>query len=99
MMASLWSVDDAATSLMMEDFYAHLWGEKLTPMEALRRAQRTILDHPEKVDKKRAALATVRGAQTKAPKAKAERATVRTAKPQRSTPKLWAAFVLSGGFR
>jgi CHAT domain-containing protein len=47
-MASLWIVDDAATSLMMEDFYAHLWGEKLTPMEALRRAQRTILDHPEK---------------------------------------------------
>ncbi len=98
-MASLWSVDDAATSLMMEDFYAHLWGEKLTPMEAMRRAQRTILDHPEKVDQKRAALATVRGAETKGPKAKAAPPKVKTAKPRRSTPDLWAAFVLSGGLR
>ena len=46
-----------------------------------------------------AALATVRGAQTKAPRARAARPKVRAAQPQRSTPDLWAAFVLSGGFR
>ena len=37
--------------------------------------------------------------QTKAPRARAARPKVRAAQPQRSTPDLWAAFVLSGGFR
>jgi CHAT domain-containing protein/tetratricopeptide (TPR) repeat protein len=38
-LASLWSVEDRATSKLMEKFYRHLLGERLTPAEALRRAQ------------------------------------------------------------
>jgi CHAT domain-containing protein/Flp pilus assembly protein TadD len=38
-LASLWSVEDRATSKLMEKFYRHLLGERLPPAEALRRAQ------------------------------------------------------------
>jgi len=38
-LASLWSVEDRATSKLMEKLYRHLLGERLPPAEALRRAQ------------------------------------------------------------
>jgi CHAT domain-containing protein len=38
-LASLWSVDDRATSLLMERFYRHMISGGLSPAEALRQAQ------------------------------------------------------------
>ncbi len=42
--ASLWKVDDAATAALMTRFYEHLWGENLSPHEAMRQAQLEMLD-------------------------------------------------------
>jgi CHAT domain-containing protein/tetratricopeptide (TPR) repeat protein len=41
--ASLWSVDDAQTRLLMSRFYALLWEQRRPPLEALRQAQLEIL--------------------------------------------------------
>jgi CHAT domain-containing protein len=41
--ASLWKVDDRRTAALMERFYAHLWTEGLSPLEALRKAQLHLL--------------------------------------------------------
>ena len=40
--ASLWKVSDRATAHLMDRFYAALFGEKLAPAEALRKAQREL---------------------------------------------------------
>ena len=42
--ASLWKVDDAATAALMTRFYEHLWVEKRSPIESLRRAQLDMLE-------------------------------------------------------
>ena len=44
--ASLWKVDDAATTVLMEQFYTNLWSKKLPKLEALRQAQLTVLNNP-----------------------------------------------------
>src|SRR5262249_58879796 len=50
---SLWSVQDAATAELMEEFYKRLWGkEKVSRLEALRQAQIAILRDPERVRKR-----------------------------------------------
>lgn len=41
--ASLWSVDDAATSVLMKNFYQNLSSRDTTKAEALRQAQLTVL--------------------------------------------------------
>src|SRR5262249_13593553 len=56
LVASLWSVDDAATSVLIEEFYAHLWQKQLSKLEALRQAQLTVLRHPERVEQRRREL-------------------------------------------
>ena len=45
--ASLWSVDDQATSLLMTKFYQELANSKITKSEALRRAQLAVLKQDE----------------------------------------------------
>jgi CHAT domain-containing protein len=45
--ASLWKVDDAATSALMQRFYDEHWGKDRPPLEALRRAQLSLLDAPD----------------------------------------------------
>jgi CHAT domain-containing protein len=52
LIASLWSVNDAGTSLLMEEFYTNVWAKKLPKLEALRQAQLTVLRHPEQVAKR-----------------------------------------------
>jgi CHAT domain-containing protein len=53
-MVSLWHVDDAATLVLMEEFYKRLWDkdQPLPPAQALRQAQLTVLHHPERVFQK-----------------------------------------------
>jgi CHAT domain-containing protein len=112
LVASLWSVNDAGTSILMEEFYSNLWTRKLPKLEALRQAQLAVLRHPERVAKradelrqqlaKRGVPADVLASrgfdwkEEKLPDAAAG-STVSTAR--RSHPALWAAFVLSGDYR
>ena len=47
LLSSLWSVNDAATIELMEEFYSRLWGkEKISRLEALRQAQLALLRTP-----------------------------------------------------
>ena len=73
----------------MQIFYAKMWREKNTPLEALRQAQLTIYHHPELI----AELGADRGridfsktALLQPPQSSA----------QKADPSVWAAFVLSG---
>ncbi len=95
--ASLWSVDDAATSVLMERFYHHLWKEKRPTLEALRRAQIDVLRGPELVEARAAQLrkelgeSSVRGVGKEALRLPGG--------ARRSPPAWWGAFVLSGDWR
>jgi CHAT domain-containing protein len=98
--ASLWKVDDAATTVLMEQFYDNLWTKKLHKLEALRQAQLTVLKDPELVTNRRAELAKERGigeAAVKLPEG--GRVAAPNPRDARSDPSLWAAFVLSGDVR
>jgi CHAT domain-containing protein len=90
--ASLWKVDDAATSLLMEELYANLWQKKLPKLEALRQAQLTVLKNPALVRKRAEELkkAGLRAPEDAEPLPKAGPAEAR------SHPALWAAFVSYG---
>jgi CHAT domain-containing protein len=90
--ASLWSVNDAATAALMAKFYHELWINKKSIIDALREAQLTIYFHPELIPD----LAGERGA-PKLKEAVAVRAgSVSDGAKTRADTKLWAAFVLSG---
>jgi CHAT domain-containing protein len=108
LVASLWSVDDAATSVLMEEFYKNLWDRKLPKLKALQQAQLTVLRNPALIEKRHAALraelakrdpgATVglRGP------AKVQIVVSDGGKPtevHRSSPVYWAGFVLSGDIK
>jgi CHAT domain-containing protein len=101
---SLWSVSDAATSVLMEEFYHNLWHKRLTRLKALRQAQLAVLRDPGRVEAraeqlqhelaKEGPVVALRGGSKKAVSLPAgghidER-------PRRSHPAYWAAFVLSG---
>jgi CHAT domain-containing protein len=109
---SLWSVSDAATSVLMEEFYKRLWGKPDAPareskLEALRQAQLFVLNNPEGV---LARAKELRGELVKrgvSEEALAARGLGKQAlalpvggKGQaRSYPAWWAAFVLAGDWR
>jgi CHAT domain-containing protein len=96
--ASLWKVDDAATLLLMEEFYANLWQKKLPKLEALRQAQLTVLRNPDQIDQRRQQLdqeLARRGLKLDQIKALPNGGKIQG----RSHPALWAAFVLSGDLR
>jgi CHAT domain-containing protein len=108
---SLWSVSDAATSVLMEEFYANLWQKRLSRAEALRQAQLTVLRNPAQVaERDRALYRELADRGVPRELLSARRGVSRTgdsgAEPdasgrdvKRSHPALWAAFVLSGEFR
>jgi CHAT domain-containing protein len=83
--ASLWSVNDEATGLLIAEFYRNLWEKKLPKGEALRQAQLKML---------RGELVPV------AAPADGARGLKRPEAPRDyRNPYYWAAFVLSGDWR
>src|SRR5262249_52559214 len=99
-LTSLWSISDAATSVLMEQFYQRLWsGKKVTKLEALRQAQLYVLRNPAEVRKRIAQLRVVlvrRGVveaelESRGLERKAVQLRPGTAPPQRSHPAWWAA--------
>jgi tetratricopeptide (TPR) repeat protein/CHAT domain-containing protein len=98
LVTSLWSVNDAATSVLMEEFYTNLWQKKMTKLEALRQAQLTVLRDPEKVEARARELSkelAQRGGGKLAGDLPNE-GRVAPGQPRRSPPAWWAAFILSG---
>jgi CHAT domain-containing protein/Tfp pilus assembly protein PilF len=92
--ASLWKVDDQATAALMALFYDKMWRQKLPALAALREAQLTLYNYPERIG----ALAQERGPNfdkvvrlgtgpQKGPKPRPG---------HRAPAKLWAGFILSG---
>jgi CHAT domain-containing protein len=103
LVASLWSVNDAATSVLMEQFYANLWrqGKPLGKLEALRQAQLFVLKNPDRVLERSRELARggLAADRPRGPKGDAvEIIDDGKAGPavRRSPASWWAAFVLSG---
>jgi CHAT domain-containing protein/tetratricopeptide (TPR) repeat protein len=85
-------VNDAAASVLMEEFYTNLWQRKLSPLEALRLAKFAVRDHPERVFKRWDELAAKR------PRGLSEipeKLSSGGRAPERSPAAWWAGFVLS----
>ncbi len=97
--ASQWSVSDAATSVLMERMYAAMDG-KTSKWEALRAAQLFVLNNPEAVLRRAEELrrAAGEGAALRGVGKSGEKVTP-AAKGARSHPAWWAAFTLSGDGR
>jgi CHAT domain-containing protein len=102
--ASLWSVSDPATSVLMERFYKNLWADKpLSRLEALRQAQLFVLKNPEVVRQRARELrqAIVKAGRGNAEELRGKGKEVELSEPRPpgsglSHPAWWAAFVLSG---
>jgi CHAT domain-containing protein len=97
--ATLWPVDDAATSVLIEQFYKNLWEKKLPRLEALRQAQLTVLNHPEMVEARANELNRGLGKKSEKLPDDAKAPASPSGRPARSDPSLWAGFVLSGDVR
>jgi CHAT domain-containing protein len=54
--SSLWKVDDAATSILMQNFYSNLWDRNLSKSAALQEAQLAILNSPQSVKRQQQQL-------------------------------------------
>jgi CHAT domain-containing protein/tetratricopeptide (TPR) repeat protein len=109
MVSSLWSVHDAATMELMDEFYKRLWGnQKVSRLEALRQAQLALLRDPARVRKRTEILlaeARKRGVPEEVLRGAGRLALDLPdggkveAAPRRSPEAWWAAFVLSGDWR
>jgi CHAT domain-containing protein/tetratricopeptide (TPR) repeat protein len=91
--ASLWNVDDAATSMLMQEFYTNLWQWRLPKLEALRRAQLAVLrSFSRSFDKDQDPLRGAGLERQSAPDVEG-----RPWPEKRVPPFFWAAWTLSGG--
>jgi CHAT domain-containing protein/tetratricopeptide (TPR) repeat protein len=91
---SLWKVDDAATVVLMEEFYRNLWEKKQPKSTALRNAQLKILRRPELI------VACANDMRSRGVDTSRVRPLPTTSAPaQRVDPTLWGAFVLTGDGR
>jgi tetratricopeptide (TPR) repeat protein len=90
LVVSLWKVEDAATSVLMEEFYTNLWRRQLPRLEALRQAQLTVLRNPGRVRERARELRGIGNEAAALPGGG------RIESGGRSRPASWAAFVLSG---
>jgi CHAT domain-containing protein/tetratricopeptide (TPR) repeat protein len=89
--ASLWKVDDRATVALMRVFYHKLWVEQKPAAIALREAQLDLLRHPEQIE----SLATTRGPNFEKTVKLVDHGQ-RTPTTKTTSPRVWAAFVVSG---
>jgi CHAT domain-containing protein len=109
---SLWNVNDAATSVLMEEFYTNLWVKKLPKLKALQQAQVAVLRNPGRVllrGRELVALLAKEGVSAKERAALAQRGIYKKVEElpdggkvvelKRSPPAWWAAFVLYGDGR
>jgi CHAT domain-containing protein len=104
LLISLWSVNDAATSLLMEEFYENLWLKGMPKLQALQQAQRTVLRNPNRVAQRARKLRELLAKRGLSEAGLAARGIGKQAGDlprggkvqQRSHPALWAAFILSG---
>jgi CHAT domain-containing protein len=85
-------VNDEPTVALMRLFYRNLWEENLPPLQALRQAQLSLYRHPEQVN---ALASATRGPNFNKVVKLIEGGAVEPVAP-RSSPRRWAAFVLSG---
>ncbi len=83
--ASLWSVNDDATGLLIAEFYRNLWEKKLPKGEALRQAQLKMLRGELRPGESR--LTEARGLKRPDPLSDYRK------------PYYWAPFILSGDWR
>jgi CHAT domain-containing protein len=88
--ASLWKVNDEATSVLMSLFYHKLWREGKPARTALREAQLELYRHPERLPK----LVKLRGPDLERELGRPVDNT--PANEKRAAVKLWAGFTLSG---
>ena len=99
--ASLWKVDDQATTILMQEFYRNLFLKKMSKIDALREAQLWMLNNPKSAlasdnETKRDLVPDgkkpIKDTRTKAAKPKADSVA--------KTPvRYWAAFMLSGDWK
>ncbi len=92
--ASLWKVPDAETSLLMQLFYENVWEKKLPRLEALRQAQLQLLhNYDAQSHTLRGTVAKLKPPVDPAPTDPAHKSAARC------PPFFWTAFVLSGDWR
>ena len=98
--ASQWQVPDGPTAALMEKFYAGLWGDQKPTLAALREAQLWILNNPDAAgvapaDRLARGIRYDGGPVDDGP-ANPDPA---ARPPERSAPRAWAAWSLSGDWR
>jgi CHAT domain-containing protein len=94
--ASLWKLDDHATSALMGEFYKNLWHNQMGKLEALRAAQLAVIRRYD------AKLGRLRGSGPTVKVDPKKLAAARLVDPTAHKPLLpffWAGFVLSGDWR
>ena len=84
-------MDDQATVALMRVFYHKLWVERKPAAVALREAQLALLHHPEQIE----SLATTRAPNRSKTLTLVDHGQRRPA-ARTTSPRVWAAFVISG---